>query len=139
VKPTAAALAHERGLTFVHPYDDPDIAAGQGTVGLEMLQDQPDLDMLVVATGGGGLIAGVAMAAQALRPSIEIVGVQVERFPAMVHAMTGYRHPQGQTTIAEGIAVGTPGELPQAIVRERVRDWLLVDEGDIEQAIVVLL
>jgi threonine dehydratase len=135
----ARHLADERGLTFVHPYDDPDIVVGQGTVGLEMLQDQPDLDTLVVATGGGGLIAGVTLAAQSIRPSIEVVGVQVERFPAMVNAMTGSHHPQGQTTIAEGIAVGTPGELPQAIVRERVHDWLLVDEGDIEQAIVMLL
>ena len=135
----ARDLADREGLTFVHPYDDPDIVAGQGTVGLEMLRAQPDLDTLVVATGGGGLIAGVSLAAHALRPELEIVGVQVQRFPAMVNAMTGSHCPQGQTTIAEGIAVGTPGELPKAIVRERVADWLLVDEGDIEQAIVMLL
>lgn len=135
----ARELAEREGLTFVHPYDDPDIVAGQGTVGLEMLRAQPDLDTLIVATGGGGLIGGIALAAHAVRPGIEIVGVQVQRFPAMVNAMTGSHWPQGQTTIAEGIAVGTPGELPKAIVREHVADWLLVDEGDIEQAIVMLL
>lgn len=135
----ARELADREGLTFVHPYDDPDIVAGQGTVGLEMLRAQPDLDTLVVATGGGGLIGGVSVAAHALKPDLEIIGVQVQRFPAMVNAMTGSHWPQGQTTIAEGIAVGSPGELPQAIVRTHVSDWLLVDEGDIEQAIVMLL
>lgn len=135
----ARERALQEGLTFVHPYDDPAIVAGQGTVGLEMLRAQPELEVLVVATGGGGLIAGTALAAKSLKPGIEVVGVQTRRFPAMVNAVTGSHLSQGQTTIAEGVAVGTPGELPLAIVRQHVNDWLLVDEGEIEHAIVMLL
>jgi threonine dehydratase len=135
----ARALAAQQGLVFVHPYDDEAIVAGQGTVALEMLADVPDLDTLVVAVGGGGLIAGMATAAKALKPGIEVIGVQTERFPAMVNAIKGTHLPQGSSTIAEGIAVGTPGEVNLPIVRERVDDLLLVDEGDIEQAIVMLL
>ncbi|MDP2988093.1 threonine ammonia-lyase [Hydrogenophaga sp.] len=135
----ARELAAREGLVFVHPYDDEDIVAGQGTVALEMLREQPDLDTLVVAIGGGGLIAGMATAAKAIRPGIEIIGVQTERFPAMVNAIKGTHLPQGTSTIAEGIAVGTPGVITEAIVRQKVDDLLLVDEGDIEQAIVMLL
>jgi threonine dehydratase len=136
----AYQLSREQGLAFVHPYDDPAIVAGQGTVGLEMLQAVSDLDTLVVAVGGGGLIAGMATAAKALKPGIRVVGVQTQRFPAMVNAMTGSQHPTtAQNSIAEGIAVGTPGQLPQVLVRQAVDEWLLVDEGDIEQAIVMLL
>jgi threonine dehydratase len=135
----ARELAAREGLVFVHPYDDEDIVAGQGTVALEMLREQPELDTLVVAIGGGGLIAGMATAAKAIRPDIEIIGVQTERFPAMVNAIKGTHLPQGTSTIAEGIAVGTPGVITQAIVRQKVDDLLLVDEGDIEQAIVMLL
>lgn len=135
----AYALARERGLVFVHPYDDAAVIAGQGTVALEMLHDVPELDALVVAVGGGGLIAGMATAAQALRPSIEIIGVQTQRFPAMVNAIKGTHLPQGSSTIAEGIAVGAPGALTEAIIRQRVDDLLLVDEGDIEQAVLMLL
>lgn len=135
----ARELAQQQGLVFVHPYDDEAIVAGQGTLALEMLRVQPDLDTLVVAIGGGGLIAGMATAAKALRPGIEIVGVQTERFPAMVNAIKGTHLPQGTSTIAEGIAVGTPGVITEAIIRQRVDDLLLVDEGDIEQAIVMLL
>ncbi len=135
----ARTLAAQQGLVFVHPYDDEAIVAGQGTVALEMLADVPELDTLVIAVGGGGLIAGMATVAKALKPGIEVVGVQTERFPAMVNAIKGTHHPQGSSTIAEGIAVGTPGEVNIPIVRERVDDLLLVDEGDIEQAIVMLL
>jgi threonine dehydratase len=135
----AQQLATQQGLVFVHPYDDPDIVAGQGTVALEMLAEIPELDTLVVAVGGGGLIAGMATAARALKPNIEIIGVQTTRFPAMVNAIKGTHHPQGNSSIAEGIAVGTPGQLPQDIIRRLVNDLLLVDEGDIEQAIVLLL
>ncbi|WP_300651682.1 threonine ammonia-lyase [Hydrogenophaga sp.] len=135
----ARELAAREGLVFVHPYDDEDIVAGQGTVALEMLREQPDLDTLVVAIGGGGLIGGMATAAKAIRPDIEIIGVQTERFPAMVNAIKGTHLPQGSSTIAEGIAVGTPGVITEAIVRQKVDDLLLVDEGDIEQAIVMLL
>jgi len=135
----ARALAETQGLVFVHPYDDEAIMAGQGTVALEMLRAQPDLDVLVIAVGGGGLISGMATVAKALKPGIEVIGVQVERFAAMFDAIKGTHHPQGASTIAEGIAVGTPGQLTQAVVRERVDDLVLVDEGDIEQAIVMLL
>lgn len=135
----ALLLAEREGLVFVHPYDDEAIVAGQGTVGLEMLQAVPDLDTLVVAVGGGGLIAGMATAAKALNPGIEIIGVQTSRFPSMVNAIKGTHHPQGSSTIADGIAVGTPGVIPQAIIAKRVDDLVLVDEGDIEQAIVMLL
>jgi threonine dehydratase len=135
----ALALAASQGLTLVHPYDDPLIVAGQGTVGLEMLQTVPDLDTLVIAVGGGGLIGGIATAAKALKPGIRIIGVQAQRFPAMYNAIKGTHLPQGASSIAEGIAVGRPGLLPQEIIRSLVDDLLLVDEGDIEQAIVMLL
>lgn len=135
----ARALAEQQGLVFVHPYDDEAIMAGQGTVALEMLRDQPSLDALVVAVGGGGLIAGMATVARALRPDIEIIGIQTERFPSMFNVIKGEHRPLGNSTIAEGIAVGTPGTLTQAVIRERVDDVLLVDEGDVEQAIVMLL
>ena len=135
----AYALADARGLTFVHPYDDEAIAAGQGTAALEMLAAQPDLDVLVIAIGGGGLIAGMATAAKAIKPGIEIVGVQASRFPSMVNALRGTQHPQGTSTIAEGIAVGTPGKITQEVVKRLVDDLLLVEEGDIEQAVLMLL
>jgi len=135
----AYQLAEEQGLVFVHPYDDEAVAAGQGTLALEMLAAVPNLDTLVIAVGGGGLIAGVATAAKALRPDIEIIGVQTERFPAMVNAVKGTHHAQGTSTIAEGIAVGTPGTVTLEVVRRLVDDLVLVDEGDIEQAVLMLL
>ncbi len=135
----ALQLAAARQLVFVHPYDDEDVIAGQGTVALEMLQDLPDLQTLVVAVGGGGLIAGMATAAKAINPAIEVIGVQTARFPAMLNAIKGTHYPQGSSSIAEGIAVATPGKLTQTIIARRVDDLLLVDEGDIEQAIVMLL
>jgi threonine dehydratase len=135
----AYALAQEQGLTFVHPYDDEAIAAGQGTLAIEMLAEQPDLDAIVVAVGGGGLIAGVATAAKALKPSIEIIGVQTTRFPSMVNAVQGAHLPMGNSTIAEGIAVATAGTITQEVVKRLVDDMLLVDEGDIEQAVLMLL
>jgi threonine dehydratase len=135
----AFRLAQEQGLVFVHPYDDEAIVAGQGTVGLEMLEAVPDLDTIVVAVGGGGLIAGIAVAAKALKPGIEVIGVQTLRFPNMYNAVKHAHLAQGVSTIAEGIAVGTPGVVTQAIVERHVDDLVLVDEGDIEQAIVMLL
>ena len=135
----ALALAAERQLIFVHPYDDEAIIAGQGTVGIEMLEAVPSLDTLIVAVGGGGLIAGIAVAAKALKPGIEVIGVQTLRFPNMYNAVKHQSLPQGGSTIAEGIAVGTPGRLTQAIIEKYVDDIVLVDEGDIEQAIVMLL
>ena len=132
-------LAQERGLTMIHPYDDEAVISGQGTVALEMLEDQPQLDTLVIAIGGGGLISGIATAAKALKPGIEIVGVQTERFPSMYAAVKGVSMPQGAYTIAEGIAVKSPGELTRPIVSQLVDRIELVSESDIEHAIVVLL
>ena len=133
------ALAEQRGLTLVHPYDDLAVMAGQGTIALEMLAAQPTLDTLVVAIGGGGLISGVATAARALAPAIEIVGVQTERFPAVWNAVHGAAQPVGLATIADGIGVKSPGALTLPLIRERVNDVLLVAEDDIEQAILMLL
>jgi threonine dehydratase len=135
----ALELGCAQQLTFVHPYDDEAIVAGQGTVGLEMLEAVPTLDTLVVAVGGGGLIAGIALAAKALKPGIQVIGVQMLRFPNMFNAVKHAALPQGSGTIAEGIAVGTPGRIPQAIIEKHVDDIVLVDEGDVEQAIVMLL
>ena len=132
-------LAAERGLTLVHPYDDLAVAAGQGTIGLEMLAQQPRIDTLVVAVGGGGLISGVATAARALKPDIEVIGVQTERFPAVWNAMHGEQRASAQATIADGIGVKLPGALTLPLIRERVTDMLLVGEDDIEQAILMLL
>jgi threonine dehydratase len=133
------ALAQERGLTLVHPYDDLDVIAGQGTIGLEMLSQQPEIDTLVVAIGGGGLISGVATAARALRPGIRIVGVQTERFPAAWNAVHGEQRESAQATIADGIAVKSPGALTLPLIKANVDDVLLVSEDDIEQAILMLL
>lgn len=135
----ALEVMKERGLTLVHPYDDEKIIAGQGTVALEMLEDQADLDMLLVPVGGGGLISGMAIAAKGIRPGIEVVGVEALRFPSMLSALKGRKPEFGATTIAEGIAVKTPGELTLEIVRRTVSDLLLIDEGDIEEAMLLLL
>jgi threonine dehydratase len=135
----ALAIAADQGLHFIHPFDDPLVIAGQGTIALEMLAEQPELDTLVIAIGGGGLISGIATAVRALQPSIELIGVQTARYPAMVNAILGTQHPQGTSTIAEGIAVGQPGQITRRIIGELVDDLLLVEEGDIEQAIVMLL
>jgi threonine dehydratase len=132
-------LARERGLVLIHPYDDPDVMAGQGTIGFEMLAQVPALEVLLVPIGGGGLISGVATAARAARPDIAIVGVQTERFPAVWSALCGAPMHSAQATIADGIAVAAPGEHTLPLIRERVDDVLLVGEDDIEQAILMLL
>ncbi len=132
-------LATARGLTLVHPYDDERIIAGQGTVGLEMLAAAPHLEVLLVAIGGGGLISGISLAAKAHATPVEVIGVESERFPSMFHALRGTTPAFGASTIAEGIAVKEPGRLTREIVAREVSDILLVDEGDIEQAIVMLL
>ena len=137
------ALAAERGLTVVHPFDDLAVVAGQGTIGLEMLAQHPQLDTLVIAIGGGGLIAGIGTAARAIDPAIRLVGVQTARFPAAWQAVhggpDGQGAPQPAVTIADGIAVKSPGALTLPIIEALVDDVLLVDEGDIEQAILMLL
>jgi threonine dehydratase len=138
-KAHAFQLAEQRGLTFVHPYDDEKVIAGQGTIALEMLEAQPQLDMLCIAVGGGGLISGMSIAAKALKPDIEILGVETSRFPSMLAAIKGETPVFGASTIAEGIAVREPGKLTLEIVKKCVGDILLVDEGDIEEAIVMLL
>jgi threonine dehydratase len=132
-------LLHERDLQLVHPYDDARIIAGQGTIALEMLAAHPDLEVFIVPVGGGGLIAGSAIAAKGLQPGISIVGVQTARFPSMRQALAGETIHCGTSTIAEGIAVKQPGRLTSAIVREMVEDIVLVDEGEIEEAVQLLL
>jgi len=132
-------LAAERGYTLVHPFDDPAVIAGQGTIGLEMLAQQPEIDTLVIAIGGGGLIAGIATAARAVKPGIRIVGVQTERFPAAWNAKHGQNRESRQATIADGIGVKHPGVLTMPMIRELVDDVVLVSEDDIEQAILMLL
>ncbi|HEY0297119.1 MAG TPA: threonine ammonia-lyase, partial [Bordetella sp.] len=132
-------LVGQRGLVMIHPYDDEAIIAGQGTLALEMLEDQPDLDLLVIAIGGGGLISGVATAAKGIKPGIQVIGVQTERFPAMYAAVHGRDMQPGQYTIAEGIAVKSPGRITRKIVGDLVDSIELVSEADIEHAIVVLL
>jgi threonine dehydratase len=138
-KAEALALAGRRGLAMIHPYDDPHVIAGQGTIGLEMLAAQPQLECLCVAVGGGGLIAGIATAARALKPGIEIVGVQTEHVPAMYAAFKNLQLPTDRATLAEGIAVRVPGQLTTALIRRHVDDMVLVSEGDIEHAIVLLI
>ncbi len=138
-KAHAFHLADQRRLTFVHPYDDEKVIAGQGTIALEMLEAQPQLDMLCIAIGGGGLISGMAIAAKALKPEIEILGVETSRFPSMLAAIKGETPVFGTSTIAEGIAVREPGKLTLDIVKKCVGDIVLVEEGDIEEAIVMLL
>jgi threonine dehydratase len=132
-------LAQQRQLTLVHPYDDLGVMAGQGTIALEMLRAQPSIDTLVVAVGGGGLISGVATAAHAIDPRIEVLGVQTERFPAVWNTLHGEARECAQATIADGIAVKSPGALTIEIIRRQVKDVLLVGEDDIEQAILLLL
>jgi threonine dehydratase len=137
-KAAGLALAAERGLVLIHPYDDEKIVSGQGTVALEMLAAQPLLETLVVPVGGGGLIAGIAVAAKGVRPDIEIVGVETESYPAVHCALRGVP-PVFAHTIAEGIALKEPGRLTLPIIREKVSDVVLVAESEIEQAIVMLL
>ena len=131
----AETLASERGLMFVHPYDDPKVIAGQGTIALEMLEDAPDLDLIVIPIGGGGLIAGNALAARALKPSIEIVGAEAALYPSFWNALRGEARPLGGATLAEGIAVKNVGALTLPIVRELVAEIVLVDEQSLERAV----
>jgi threonine dehydratase len=131
----AADLAREHALVVVHPYDDPAIIAGQGTVALEMFEEVGDLDVLVVPIGGGGLIAGNASAARGLRPAVEIVGVEAALYPSMRNAITGANDPIGGPTVAEGIAVKNVGKLTLPVVRELVSDIILVDEAHLERAV----
>jgi threonine dehydratase len=134
----AKLLEASMGLTFVHPFDDPVVIAGQGTVALELLADAPDLDVVVVPIGGGGLISGVSIVVNELRPQAEVIGVQAELFPSMFNLVADAQLPVGGDTIAEGIAVAKPGQITRQIVRALVKDILLVNERDIELAIALL-
>jgi threonine dehydratase len=135
----ARELAAKEGLVFVHPYDDEKIIAGQGTVGLEMLADDPDLDCLIVPIGGGGLIAGIATAAKALKPSIEILGVEAKLYPSMYNAVRGLEPASGGSTLAEGIAVKRPGERTKPIVESLVSEIMLVGGDTLERAVMQLI
>jgi threonine dehydratase len=133
-------LASERAMTLVHPYDDPRVIAGQGTLGLELLEQAPDMEVVVVPVGGGGLIGGVASVIKAERPAVRVVGVQVERFAAAHNAFHGLAD-QGRAlgTVAEGIAVKSPGQHTLPLIKAHVDDMLLVSEEQVEQAIFELL
>ncbi|MBC7504554.1 MAG: threonine ammonia-lyase, partial [Sandarakinorhabdus sp.] len=135
----AHELAAKKGFVFVHPFDDALVMAGQGTVGLEMLDAVPDLDTLVVPIGGGGLISGVATVAKARNPNIDVIGVQAELYPSMYAAMRGETSVCDGDTLAEGIAVKTPGKLTSQVVRALVDDIVLVGERDLESAVAMLL
>jgi len=135
----AKSIAQEEDLTFIHPYDDAKVIAGQGTVALELLQDVPDVDTLVVPIGGGGLISGISIAAKALNPKIQIYGVEAELYPSMFDVIKKKQLPCAGQTIAEGIAVKQPGEITRQIIKKNVKDILLVGEEEIERAIATLL
>lgn len=135
----AQRISDAEGFTWVHPYDDADVIRGQGTIALEMLADCPDLDVIVVPVGGGGLISGVAIAARALKPGIRIIGVETELYPAMVAAMRGEEAECGGNTLAEGIAVKHVGRLATAIARQYVDGIVAVQESDIERAVDAFL
>jgi threonine dehydratase len=135
----AEAIAAERNLVWVHPFDDPHVIAGQGTIALEMLEEVPDIDVLVIPIGGGGLIAGNAIAARTVKPSIEIVGVECALYPSMWNAIHRAERPCGGATLAEGIAVSKAGALTVPVVRDLVHDIVLVDEPLIERAVNAFL
>jgi threonine dehydratase len=135
----ARLLEQQEGLTFVHPFDDPNVAAGQGTVALEMLEAVPDLDMFVVPIGGGGLLSGMGTAARGLKPDIGLIGVQAELYPSMYALLNGKQMPCEGDTLAEGIAVKVPGAFTSEIIRGLVDDIVLVSEAQLETAVSLLL
>ncbi|MCZ8172178.1 MAG: pyridoxal-phosphate dependent enzyme, partial [Brevundimonas sp.] len=135
----ARQLEGDMGLTFVHPFDDPHIAAGQGTVALEMLADVPELDTLVIPIGGGGLASGMGVAARAIKPDIRLIGVEAQLFPSMYNRLKGTNLPAGGDTLAEGIAVKAPGEFTSAVLADLLDDLVLVSEGQMESALALLV
>ncbi len=135
----ARAMERQLGMTFVHPFDDPHVAAGQGTVALEMLEDVPELDMLVIPVGGGGLATGMGTAARALKPDIGLIGVEAELFPSMYNRLKGTNLPCGGDTLAEGIAVKEPGEFTAKVLTGLLDDIVLVTEAHLESAVSLLL
>ncbi len=135
----ARKYGYEHGLIFIHPFDDPAVIAGQGTIALEMLRAVPDLDVLVVPIGGGGLISGMSIAAKAINPAIRVVGVEAQLFPSMLNAVKGGSLPVGGDTLAEGIAVTSPGTLTKPIVEANVDTIALVSEAELERAVTLLI
>jgi threonine dehydratase len=135
----ARELALEKGYVFIHPFDDPQIIAGAGTLGLELLEDAPELDTIVIPIGGGGLMSGVSIASRAVKPDIELIGVEAELYPSMKCAIEGCHLPLGGDTLAEGIAVKQPGDLTSRILRELANDVVLVPERDLERAVSMLV
>ncbi|MFL6732334.1 MAG: threonine ammonia-lyase [Sphingomicrobium sp.] len=135
----ARELALENGYVFIHAFDDPKIIAGAGTVALEMLEEAPDLDVITVPIGGGGLMSGVSIAARAIKPDIELIGVEAELYPSMKCAIQDCQMPLGGDTLAEGIAVKQPGELTSRILSEYANDVVLVSERDLERAVAMLV
>ena len=135
----ACELAAQEGLVFVHPFDDPDVIAGQGTIALEMLESVPDLELLSIPIGGGGLLSGIGIAARALKPDIGLIGVEAELYPSMKCAIEDCKLPLGGDTLAEGIAVKHPGELTSRILKQTVDEVVLVTERDIERAVAMLV
>jgi len=135
----ARQLEGDLGLTFVHPFDHPHIAAGQGTVALEMLEDVPELDTLVIPIGGGGLASGMAVAAKAINPDIRLIGVEAELFPSMYNRLKGTDLPTGGDTLAEGIAVKEPGAFTSKVLADLLDDLVLVTEGQMESALALLV
>jgi threonine dehydratase len=135
----ARELALENGYVFIHAFDDPQIIAGAGTVGLEMLEDAPDLDTIIVPIGGGGLMSGVSIATRAVKPDIELIGVEAELYPSMKCAIQNCQMPLGGDTLAEGIAVKQPGELTSRILRDYANDVVLASERELERAVAMLV
>ncbi|WP_343614118.1 threonine ammonia-lyase [Novosphingobium sp.] len=135
----ARSMEKQLGLTFVHPFDEPNVAAGQGTVALEMLEDVPELDMLVIPVGGGGLASGMGTAARAIKPDIGLIGVEAELFPSMYNVLKGASLPTGGDTLAEGIAVKEPGKFTQKVLAGLLDDFVLVNESAMEHALALLL
>ena len=135
----ARRLEQELGLAFVHPFDEPAVAAGQGTVALEMLTDVPEIDTLVIPVGGGGLATGMGTAARGLNPEIRLVGVEAELFPSMFNLLRGTQYPIGGDTLAEGIAVFVPGQFTSKVLGSLLDDFLLVSESEMESALALLL
>ena len=135
----AREIAEKENLTFVHPYDDPLIVAGQGSIGFEMLEDAPGLDTIVVPIGGGGIISGIAIAAKSIKPELRMIGVEAELFPSMYQAIRGLPPASGGQTLADGIAVKNPGKLTREIIERLVEDIVLVDEALIETAVHTLV
>ncbi len=135
----ADALGDREGLVFVHPFDDPAVIAGQGTIALEMLTDHPGLDCIVAPIGGGGLASGVAVAAKATKPDVSVIGVQTALFPSMKNALDGETRPVGGDTLAEGVAVAEAGRLTRTLIGSAVDDIILVDERTLERALSLLM